>query len=72
MQPLTEPFIISPGLYTVQSNEQDHGIGLVQWSLLPLMVFGEQYGPCLNINTVFLSYGDSHAEDKTVERPSYL
>ena len=29
-------------------------------------------GPCLNINTVFLRYGDSHVKDKTVTRPSYF
>ena len=29
-------------------------------------------GPCLNIKTVFPRYGESHAKDKTVARPSYL
>ena len=29
-------------------------------------------GPCLNINTVFPRYEDSHVKDKTVTRPFYL
>ena len=29
-------------------------------------------GPCLNIHTVFPRYGDYHAKDKTIARPSYL
>ena len=41
------------------------------------MVAGEgmvagRAGPRLNIKTLFPGYRDSHVEDKTVARPSYL
>ena len=41
--------------------------------LLPSCVASMEIpGPCLNIKTIFLRYGDSHVKDKTVARPSYL